>query len=60
MATSTRITQPEFSPASAIRRDQIDDLIKLQKAANKISSILDLDELIDQVVHDVAASFGYL
>jgi phosphoserine phosphatase RsbU/P len=60
MATSPRITQPEFSPATTIRRDQIDDLIKLQKAAKKISSILDLDELIDQVVHDVAASFGFL
>jgi sigma-B regulation protein RsbU (phosphoserine phosphatase) len=58
MATSPRISPPEFAPA--IRPDQVEDLIKLQKAAKKISSILDLDELIDQVVHDIAASFGCL
>ena len=60
MATVPRITQPEFSPATAIRPDQVEDLIKLQKAAKKITSILDLDELIDQVVHDIAGSFGCL
>ncbi len=37
---------------------QIEDLLKLQKAAQRISSILDLDELIDKVVNDVARSFG--
>jgi len=37
---------------------QVDDLLKLQKAAQKINSILDLDELIDKVVNDVARSFG--
>src|SRR5262249_41281933 len=31
---------------------------RVQKAAQKISSILDLDELIDSVVNDVARSFG--
>ena len=34
------------------------DLLKLQKAAQTISSTLDLDELIDRTVHEVAASFG--
>lgn len=34
------------------------DLIKLQKAAQTISSTLDLDELINRVAHEVAASFG--
>jgi phosphoserine phosphatase RsbU/P len=58
MTTSPRVTQPDISPWSAVRSDQIEDLVKLQKAAKKISSILDLDELIDQVVHDIAASFG--
>lgn len=38
--------------------DQVADLLKLQRAAQKISSILDLDELIDLVVNDVARSFG--
>lgn len=58
MATSPRITQPDISPLSAVRSDQIEDLVKLQKAAKKISSILDLDELIDEVVHNIASSFG--
>src|SRR5690349_7005923 len=38
--------------------DQVDDLVQLQKAAHKISSILDLNELIDRIVNDVARSFG--
>src|SRR5437868_8840476 len=59
MATVPRIIEPEF-PANTVRRDQVEELIKLQKAAKKISSILDLDQLIDEVVHDIAASFGCL
>jgi sigma-B regulation protein RsbU (phosphoserine phosphatase) len=38
--------------------DQVADLLKLQHAAQKISSILDLDELVEMVVNDVARSFG--
>ena len=38
--------------------DQVEDLQKLQKAAQKITSILDLDQLIDNIVNDVARSFG--
>jgi phosphoserine phosphatase RsbU/P len=34
------------------------DLLKLQKAAQTITSTLDLDELLENVVHDVASSFG--
>jgi len=41
-----------------IHHGRVDDLIRLQKAAQKISSILDLDQLIDKVVNDVARSFG--
>ncbi|MGH9498651.1 MAG: SpoIIE family protein phosphatase [Terriglobales bacterium] len=37
---------------------QVADLLKLQRAAQKISSILDLDELVEMVVTDVARSFG--
>jgi sigma-B regulation protein RsbU (phosphoserine phosphatase) len=40
--------------------EQVEDLLKLQKAAQKITSILDLDQLVDKVVHDVAQSFGAL
>jgi phosphoserine phosphatase RsbU/P len=37
---------------------QIDSLQKIQKAAQQISSILDLDELIDNIVNEVSRSFG--
>ena len=40
--------------------DQVEDLLKLQKAAQKISSILDLDLLVDKVVNEIARSFGCL
>jgi phosphoserine phosphatase RsbU/P len=39
---------------------QVEALQKLQKAAQKITSILDLDRLIDSVVNEVARSFGCL
>jgi len=39
---------------------QVEDLQRLQKAAQKITSILDLDQLIDNIVNDVAHSFGCL
>ena len=50
-------TPPRVRP---LLGDQVDDLQRLQKAAQKISSILDLDQLIDQIVNDVARSFGCL
>src|SRR4029077_17868909 len=37
---------------------QVEDLQKLQKAARNIASILDLDQLIDKIVNEVAHSFG--
>jgi sigma-B regulation protein RsbU (phosphoserine phosphatase) len=58
MATAPRITADDYPVAHSIRINQVDDLIKLQKAAQRISSILDLDELIDSVVNDIARSFG--
>src|SRR5260370_17583671 len=45
-------------PLQPLRVDQIEELQRLQKAAQKISSILDLDQLIDNIVNDVAHSFG--
>jgi sigma-B regulation protein RsbU (phosphoserine phosphatase) len=38
----------------------VEDLQRVQKAAQKISSILDLDQLIDGVVSEVTHSFGCL
>jgi sigma-B regulation protein RsbU (phosphoserine phosphatase) len=59
MATSPRTSDAAFlRTARPLRRDQVDELLKLQKAAKKISSILDLDQLIDQIVNDIAVSFG--
>ncbi|MGA8867442.1 MAG: GAF domain-containing SpoIIE family protein phosphatase [Candidatus Sulfotelmatobacter sp.] len=45
-------------PLRPLLGDQVDELQRLQKAAQKITSILDLDELIDKIVNDVAHSFG--
>ena len=59
MATSPGVlTSGEFNASRPLQVDQVDDLLRLHKAAQKISSILDLDELIDKVVNDVARSFG--
>src|SRR5260370_29594165 len=40
--------------------DLMDDLLRLQKASQRISSLLDLDQLIDRVVNEIACSFGLL
>ena len=58
MATTSRLGTAEYTPERQLAFDQVEDLLKLQKAAQKISSILELDRLIDQVVNDVAVSFG--
>lgn len=47
-----------FSAVPGLRPDQLQDLLSLQKATKRISSILDLDELIEDVVTDIAGSFG--
>jgi sigma-B regulation protein RsbU (phosphoserine phosphatase) len=60
MATSSNFTAPLPSSSRLLDPDQLEDLLKLQKAAQKISSILDLDQLVDKVVNDIARSFGCL
>jgi sigma-B regulation protein RsbU (phosphoserine phosphatase) len=61
MAT-TPIGAADVVPVRPLRADQIagqvEDLQQLQKAAQQITSILDLDQLIDNIVNDVARSFG--
>jgi phosphoserine phosphatase RsbU/P len=42
------------------KTELVDDLQRVQKAAQQITSILDLDPLIDSVVNEVARSFGCL
>jgi phosphoserine phosphatase RsbU/P len=58
VATIPRVTIAEHQATHQLAFGQVEDLLKLQKAAQKISSILDLDRLIDKVVNDVARSFG--
>jgi sigma-B regulation protein RsbU (phosphoserine phosphatase) len=59
MATSTRPTVDVGSDLVAtLPTGQVQELLKLQKAAQKINSILDLDQLIDKIVNDISCSFG--
>lgn len=39
-------------------REMVEDLLRLQKASQRINSLLDLDELIDRIVNEIACSFG--
>jgi len=58
MATNPRPLEPKASVVTSLQFEQMEDMFKLQKAAHKINSILDLDQLVDKVVNDVACSFG--
>jgi sigma-B regulation protein RsbU (phosphoserine phosphatase) len=55
---ATDLTTAAYIAAQPQYPEPIDDLLRLQKAAQKISSILDLDELIERIVTDIADSFG--
>ncbi|HEV3205921.1 MAG TPA: GAF domain-containing SpoIIE family protein phosphatase [Terriglobales bacterium] len=57
MATVPRTAIPDAGQLRPVPLEQVEHLLKLQKWARKINSILDLDELIDQVVNDVASAF---
>lgn len=58
MATSPRTAGTEPLAVREFGFGQVEDLLKLQKAAQKINSILDLDQLIEKIVNEVAVSFG--
>src|ERR1700685_3935882 len=60
MATSPNFTAPLPPNPTLLNLDQVEELLRLQKAAQKISSILDLDQLVDKVVNEIARSFGCL
>ena len=64
MATTSGISVDEVAAgvasSSAVSPDLVQELQRLQKTAQKITSILDLDQLIDNVVNEVAHSFGCL
>lgn len=57
MATFPNFAGSEIS-ARVLTSDLIEDLQRVQRAAQKITSILDLDQLIDGVVSEVVHSFG--
>src|SRR5579864_3507698 len=52
---ATPFAQP--SPA-VFQQRRVDALVSLQKAAQQITSILELDELLDTIVHRIAVDFG--
>jgi len=57
MAASPRPLVSDTITIRPVQLDQVEHLLKLQKWAQKITSILDLDELITKIVDDVAAAF---
>jgi phosphoserine phosphatase RsbU/P len=55
--TTTSDSAP--GPSSAIfQQRRVDVLLSVQKAAQQIGSILELDELLDTIVHRIAVEFG--
>jgi|SRR5579859_2942305 len=60
MATLPNAAAREVLPIRLLTDDLIEDLQRVKTAAQKITSILDLDQLIDSVVSEVATSFGCL
>jgi len=60
MATSPANIFDEFPSTRPPVDTQVESLQKLQKAAQKISSILDLDQLMENIVTEVSHSFGLL
>jgi sigma-B regulation protein RsbU (phosphoserine phosphatase) len=57
MAATTEPFVPDSAAVRPVQLDQVQHLLKLQKWSQKITSILDLDELITRIVDDVAAAF---
>ena len=60
MAATPNAPFNEVVPARALPVDVVEDLQRVQKAAQRITSILDLDQLLSSVVQEVTESFGCL
>jgi sigma-B regulation protein RsbU (phosphoserine phosphatase) len=58
MASSGITVQAGSDPVRTLPDVGVQELLRLQKPAQKINSILDLDQLIDKIVNDIACSFG--
>ena len=59
MATLPNLASSDVR-ARVLSPDLVEDLQRVQRAAQKITSILDLDQLIDSVVNEVTQTFGCL
>ena len=55
---STSSHSSTLPPAAVFQQRRVDVLVSLQKAAQEIGSILELDVLLDTIVHRVAVDFG--
>ena len=60
MAATPNAPFNEVVAGRALPADVVEDLQRVQKAAQRITSILDLDQLISSVVQEVTQSFGCL
>ncbi len=58
MATTPSTAAGETISVRSLPADLVEDLQRVQKAAQRITSILDLDQLIGSVVNEVTQSFG--
>ncbi|MBV9434934.1 MAG: SpoIIE family protein phosphatase [Acidobacteria bacterium] len=55
---STALRPPSAPPPAVFQQRKVDALLSLQKAAQEIASIRDLDHLLDTIVHRIALDFG--
>lgn len=60
MAATPNTSFNEVVAGRALPVDLVEDLQRVQKAAQRITSILDLDQLLSSVVQEVTESFGCL
>ena len=55
---STSSHSPLAPNPAIFQQRRVDVLVSVQKAAQQIGSILELDELLDTIVHRIAVEFG--
>ncbi len=60
MSAALHVPFNEVTAGRALPADLVEDLQRVQKAAQRITSILDLDQLLNSVVQEVTESFGCL
>ena len=58
LVPSTSSHSPLAPNPAILQQRRVDVLVSVQKAAQQIGSILELDELLDTIVHRTAVDFG--